>query len=83
MLNHDFGVSHKVSFIKNDVTKNAWVWAAIALSLLITFAAYLVKPIADALSLLPISFEQFGLTVLFALGSLMLAQLMKWSGFGS
>ena len=73
----------RVSFIKNDVTKNAWVWAAIALSLLITFAAYLVKPIADALSLLPISFEQLGLTVLFALGSLVLVQLIKCSGFGS
>ncbi len=72
-----------VSFIKNEVTKNAWVWAAITLSLLITFAAYLVKPIADALSLLPISFEQLGLTVLFALGSLVMVQLIKQSGFCS
>ncbi len=64
-------------FFKNEVTSNPWVWGAILLSLLITLAAYLVPPIAEVLSLQTLSFDQFGLTVLFALGSLVLAQLLK------
>ncbi|WP_019671511.1 cation-translocating P-type ATPase [Eudoraea adriatica] len=67
----------KASFFKNEVTKNGWVWGAIALSVLITLGAYLAPPIAEALSLLPISPEQLGITVLFALGSIVLAQLVK------
>ncbi len=67
----------KASFFKNEVTKNGWVWGAIALSALITMGAYLSPPIAEALSLLPISPEQFGITVLFAFGSIVLAQLVK------
>jgi Ca2+-transporting ATPase len=65
------------SFLNNEVTKNAWVWAAIALSILITLSAYLAPPIAEALKLLPISIEQLGITVLFAFGSIVLAQLIK------
>ena len=65
------------SFFNNEVTKNGWVWAAIALSILITLSAYLVAPIAEALKLLPISIEQLGVTVLFAFGSIVLAQLIK------
>jgi Ca2+-transporting ATPase len=67
----------KASFFKNEVTKNGWVWGAIALSVLITIGAYLAPPIAEALSLLPISPEQLGTTVLFAFGSIVLAQLVK------
>lgn len=65
------------SFFNNEVTKNGWVWAAIALSILITLSAYLVPPIAEALKLLPISIEQLIITVLFAFGSIVLAQLIK------
>ncbi|WP_297690948.1 cation-transporting P-type ATPase, partial [uncultured Eudoraea sp.] len=65
------------SFFKNEVTKNGWVWAAIALSILITLSAYLIPPIAEALKLLPLSFEQLGVTVMFAFGSIVLAQLIK------
>lgn len=68
---------HEESFFKNEVTKNRWVWGAIVLSILITYAAYLVTPVAEAISLLPISAEQLGLSVLFAIGSLVLAQLIK------
>ncbi len=68
------------SFFKNEVTKNIWVWGAIILSMVITLIAYLLPPIASALSLVPITIEQLGLTVLFALGSLILAQLIKRLG---
>ena len=79
-----FNMPHyRESFFKNEVTKNIWVWVAILLSLLITLGAYFVHPIAGALSLLPLSFEQLGLTVLFALCSLVLAQLIKQSGITS
>jgi Ca2+-transporting ATPase len=71
---------HRESFFNNEVTKNIWVWGAILLSLLITLSAYLAPPIAKALSLLTLSFEQLGLTVLFALGSLVLVQLVKRLG---
>jgi len=71
---------HRESFFKNEVTKNIWVWGAILLSLLITLSAYLTPPIAKALSLLTLSLEQLGLTVLFAMGSLVLAQLAKRLG---
>ena len=67
----------KASFFNNEVTKNGWVWGAIALSVLITLGAYLAPPIAEALSLLPIAPEQLGITVLFAFGSIVLAQLVK------
>ena len=68
------------SFIKNEVTKNSWIWGAILISLLITLGAYLAPPVAEALALLPLSFEQLGLTALFALGAVVLAQLVKRLG---
>ncbi len=68
---------YRESFIKNEVTQNIWVWSAILLSLLITLGAYLIKPIGQALSLLQLSNEQLTLTVFFAFGSLILAQLIK------
>lgn len=68
------------SFFKNEVSNNIWVWGAILLSLVITLAAYLIPPISNALSLVPITYGQLGLTVLFALGSIVLAQLVKRTG---
>jgi len=68
------------SFFINEVTKNPWVWSAIFLSLLITLGAYLLSPVAQALSLETFSFELLGITILFASGSLVLAQLVKQLG---
>lgn len=65
------------SFFINEVTKNPWVWGAIALSLGITAAAYLVPPIARVLQLHTLSVYHMGLTVVFATGSLVLVQLVK------
>jgi Ca2+-transporting ATPase len=65
------------SFFKNEVTSNMWVWMALVLSMTITFGANLIPPLAEALSLNPLSFEQLTLTFLFALGSLVLAQVIK------
>ncbi|NNE76106.1 MAG: cation-transporting P-type ATPase, partial [Pricia sp.] len=65
------------SFFINEVTLNIWVWGALILSLAITFGAYLITPIAEALSLYALSFQKLGLAALFALGSLILAQIIK------
>ncbi|WP_273565710.1 cation-translocating P-type ATPase [Maribacter halichondriae] len=65
------------SFLKNEVTTNIWVWCALILSLAIAVGAYLITPVAKALALKTLSFEQWGLTALFALGALLLAQLLK------
>jgi len=70
----------KLSFFKNEVTRNPWVWGAIALSIVITIGAHLIVPMANALSLESLSFEQLVTTVVFALGSLVLAQLIKRIG---
>jgi len=71
----------KVSFFNNEIVKNPWVWSAIALSLLITLGAYYIQPIAKALFLTNLSLEQMGWTVVFALGSLVLSQILKRLGF--
>ncbi len=68
------------SFLKNEVTTNVWVWGALVLSLTITFGVYLIPPLATALSLQTFFFEQLGWAALFALGSLVLAQLIKRLG---
>ena len=70
----------KESFFLNEVTKNPWVWSAIFLSVLITLGAYLLSPVAQALSLETFSFKLIGTTILFALGSLVLAQTIKRLG---
>lgn len=69
-----------LSFFKNEVTLNPWIWYAIALCILITGAAYLTPPIAKALSIIPLSADKFGLVVLFGFGSLLLAQIFKRIG---
>ena len=68
---------HRESFINNEVTRNKWVWGAVVLSLLITLGAYLIPPVAQALSLKTFSYELLVTTVLFALASLALSQLVK------
>lgn len=69
--------NHRESFFNNEVTRNIWIWAAILLSLFITWSAYITVPIAEALSLVPLTNNQFYLTILFALGSFALSQLVK------
>lgn len=65
------------SFFANEVTKNKWVWGALVLSVLITVGAYLIPPVAVALSLQTFSFALLGTTVVFALSSMVLAQVVK------
>ncbi|WP_249356578.1 cation-translocating P-type ATPase [Maribacter sp. ACAM166] len=70
----------KISFFKNEVVKNPWVWSAIAISLLITISAYYIPPVAKALFLASLCLEQIGWVIVFALGSLALSQIIKRAG---
>jgi Ca2+-transporting ATPase len=66
-----------LSFFKNEVTLNPFIWYAIALSLFITAAAYFIPPIAKALYLIPLTEDKFGLVILFGFASLALSQIIK------
>tara|TARA_B100000949_G_C14288205_1_gene455546 strand:+ start:4361 stop:6631 length:2271 start_codon:yes stop_codon:yes gene_type:complete len=68
------------SFFKNEVTANPWVWGALVLSLVIAFGVGFIAPAAEVLYLRPLSLDQLGIVVLFALGSLLGAQLIKYVG---
>jgi Ca2+-transporting ATPase len=70
----------RASFFKNEVTTNPWVWAAIVLCILLTFVAAVVPVVAGALSLTPLSWNEYAYIALFALGSLLMAQLIKRIG---
>lgn len=69
-----------ISFFKNEVTKNPWIWAAILLCILLTLGAYFTPILAKALSLVPLSLNKFGLIVLFGFSSLALTQFIKRLG---
>lgn len=67
----------KQAFLINEVTKNPWIWAALAVSLIITMVVYSIPLAAKALSLEHFPLGLLGVTILFALGSLLLAQVIK------
>ena len=69
-----------LSFFKNEVTLNPWIWYAIALCIFITATAYFIPPIAKALSLIPMTVDRFGFVILFGFGSLLLTQIFKRIG---
>ena len=70
----------QLSFFKNEVTTNLWVWSAIVLCVFLTISAYLIPPMAKALSLVPLSAYQLGLIVIFGFGALVLSQFIKRIG---
>ena len=69
-----------VSFISNEITRNPWVWAALLLCVVVIIIANLISPVADALSLVHISYDQWGIITIFGFGSLLLTQLIKRLG---
>jgi Ca2+-transporting ATPase len=71
---------NKVAFFNNEVIKNPWVWSSIAISLVITAGAYRIPAIAEALFLTSLSWDQLGWVLVFAFGSLALAQIIKRNG---
>jgi Ca2+-transporting ATPase len=69
-----------VSFFVNEVTRNPWVWGAILLCILLTVLGYVVLPLREVLSLVPLTWEQLGWVIGFSVGSLLIAQLVKRLG---
>lgn len=65
----------KSSFLFNEVTKNPWVWAALLICAVIVLVSNLIPPIAYTLSLVPLSFELWGLIVGFGVVSLLITQI--------
>ena len=72
--------SRKVSFIFNEVTQNPWVWAALILCIFIVFLSIIVTPVAQALSLVQLSYSHWGIIAIFGFGSLVLTQVVKRLG---
>ncbi|TFG74628.1 MAG: hypothetical protein E4H26_07605 [Flavobacteriales bacterium] len=67
-------------FIKNEVTTNLWVWSAIALCIFLTFLAATIPVVAEALTINHLTLDQYMYIVLFAFGSLLMAQIIKRIG---
>ncbi|ARV06229.1 ATPase P [Polaribacter sp. SA4-10] len=69
-----------LSFFKNEVTTNIWVWVAIVLCVFLTYLAYITPVISKALSLIPLSSNQFLTILIFSVSSLVLVQIIKRFG---
>jgi Ca2+-transporting ATPase len=69
-----------LSFFVNEVTRNPWVWGAIVLCVLLTVLGYVLSPLQQALSLVPLAWENLGWVGAFALGSLVITQIVKRLG---
>lgn len=67
----------KSTFLKNEVTTNKWIWIAIFFCLLITIITYYIPPLANALSMERLRWQELKIVILFGFGSLVLAQLIK------
>jgi len=67
----------KISFLKNEVTTNPWVWAASAFSILVMVIVYHIPVMAEALSLLPLSANQLLVVLVFGVASLVISQILK------
>lgn len=70
----------QVSVLKNEVTKNSWVWGAILLCILLTALGYLIVPLREILSLVPLTLGQLGWVAVFSFAAFLLAQLVKRLG---
>jgi Ca2+-transporting ATPase len=65
------------SFFRNQVSSNPWVWLAILICTLIMIAAYFLPYMQNALSLVPIGWDQFRWVLVFGLATLALTQFLK------
>ena len=68
----------KISFLKNEVTTNPWVWGALVFSVLTMVLVYHIPLMSEALSLVPLSANHFIIIVVFGFASLVLSQILKF-----
>lgn len=69
-----------ISFIRNEVTTNPWIWAALALTLVIMIVVYHIPILQEVLSLVNLEWIHFLMIFLFAAGAVLLTQIIKRLG---
>ncbi|CAM4156151.1 HAD-IC family P-type ATPase [Gillisia hiemivivida] len=80
-LLHVFNIPSRIrSFLNNEVVHNKWVWAAIVLSLLLIVIAYMIPVIRNALSLLPLTIEQYLIVFFAGISAVVIIQVLKRIG---
>jgi Ca2+-transporting ATPase len=62
---------------RNEITKNAWIWGALALSSLLVLAAMYIRPLADVLGVEPLDPVQWMLVVAASLFPLASGQMYR------
>ncbi len=65
------------SLIRNEVSANPWVWAALLLCVLIMAMAYLIPLTQQTLSLVALSWDEFRWVLVFGSAALVVNQLLK------
>ncbi len=80
-LLHVFNIPSRTrSLFTNEVVRNKWVWAAIVLSILLVFIAYMIPATREALSLLPLTPEQYLIVFFAGIGAVGIIQVFKRIG---
>jgi Ca2+-transporting ATPase len=73
-----FNIPHReFSFFKNEVTTNAWIWGALALSIVILVLANIIPVLERVLSLVLLTSQEFFIICVFGLGTLVISQSLK------
>jgi Ca2+-transporting ATPase len=69
--------SAKASFVKNEVTRNVYVWYALILCVILVGVAYVLPPVRSALSLSIFPLQYLGLILVVSLIPVLLVQILK------
>ena len=66
--------------VRNEITRNRWVWGAVAICIVLLLLATYFPPLAGILTLAPPGLPAWGLIVGMSLVPLVVIQLAKWVG---
>ncbi len=69
--------SGKASFFNNEITRNRYVWMAIAFCLLLTYLAYEIQPVAEVLHLQDMTLQALGIAFGFSLIPTIVIRVVK------
>lgn len=70
--------SGRASFLSNEITRNRYVWYAVALCLLLTWGAFETGPVARVLHLEQLTASSIGLALVFSLVPTAIIRIGKW-----
>ncbi len=74
---HTFNLSFGVSFRKNEVIRNKYVWLAIFICIVVMLTAYFIPPLRNVLALSPINLFQLAIILTTGLMPLIIIQALK------